>query len=56
MESSCFSGRLSPNWGNTAWAAMARLGSIGLNNMIYAHVSNKNVTTFLQELIFCLSA
>ena len=26
-----FSGRLWPDWGNTAWAAMAVLGSIGLS-------------------------
>ena len=25
-----FSGRLWPDWGNTAWAAMAGLGSIGI--------------------------
>ena len=29
-----FSGRLWPDWGNTTWAAMAGLGSIGLNNVI----------------------
>ena len=27
-----FSGRLWPDWGNTAWAAMAGLGSIGLKS------------------------
>ena len=26
----CFSGRIWPDWGNTAWADMAGLGSIGL--------------------------
>ena len=25
-----FSGRIWPDWGNTAWADMARFGSIGL--------------------------
>ena len=25
-----FSGRIGPDWGNTAWADMAGLGSIGL--------------------------
>ena len=29
-----FSGRLWPDWGNTAWAAMAGLGSIGLTDKI----------------------
>ena len=27
-----FSGRIWPDWGNTAWADMAGLGSKGLNN------------------------
>ena len=27
-----FSGRLRPDWGNTAWAATAGLGSIGLRD------------------------
>ena len=26
----CFSGRIRPDWGNTAWADMAGLRSIGL--------------------------
>ena len=26
-----FSGRIWPDWGNTAWADMAGLGSIGIN-------------------------
>ena len=30
MENGRFSGRLWPDWGNTAWAVMARLGSKGL--------------------------
>ena len=30
MEKWLFSGRLRPDWGNTARAAMAGLGSIGL--------------------------
>ena len=29
-----FSGRLWPDWGNTAWAAMAELGSIGLIRLL----------------------
>ena len=29
----CFSGRIWPDWGNTTRADMARLGSIGLNNV-----------------------
>ena len=28
-----FSGRIWPDWGNTAWADMAGLGSIGLNHL-----------------------
>ena len=27
-----FSGRLRPDWLNTAWAAMGRLGSVGLRH------------------------
>ena len=33
MEKQPFSGRLWPDWGNTTWAAMAGLGSIGLNDL-----------------------
>ena len=33
-KNGCFSGRLLPDWGNTAWAAMAGLGSIGLKRVI----------------------
>ena len=29
-KNGCFSGRIWPDWGNTAWADMAGLGSIGL--------------------------
>ena len=29
-----FSGRIWPDWGNTAWADMARLGSIGLTSRV----------------------
>ena len=29
-----FSGRIWPDWGNTAWADMAGLGSIGLCNVV----------------------
>ena len=29
-----FSGRIRPDWGNTARADMAGLGSIGLNNLL----------------------
>ena len=31
LKNSRFSGRIWPDWGNTAWADMAGLGSIGLN-------------------------
>ena len=33
MEKRLFSSRLQPDWGNTAWAAMAGLGSIGLKKV-----------------------
>ena len=29
-----FSGRIWPDWGNTAWADMARLGSIALTSRV----------------------
>ena len=32
LENSRFSGRIWPDWGNTAWADMAGLGSIGLRS------------------------
>ena len=31
-KNGCFSGRIWPDWGNTAWADMAGLGSIGYLN------------------------
>ena len=34
-----FSGRIWPDWGNTAWADMAGLGSIGLNENDVAYKS-----------------
>ena len=34
-KNSRFSGRIWPDWGNTAWADMAGLGSIGLNSIIF---------------------
>ena len=34
-----FSGRIWPDWGNTAWADMAGLGSIGL----YSTRNNSNI-------------
>ena len=37
-----FSGRIWPDWGNTAWADMAGLGSIGLR---------KNDTPYLRIII-----
>ena len=30
-----FSGRIWPDWGNTAWADMAGLGTIGLSSVFY---------------------
>ena len=35
MENGHFSGQLWPDWGNTTWAAMAGLGSIGLTGLIW---------------------
>ena len=56
-----FSGRLWPDWGNTARVATARLGSIGLNNLhsikkvkfdLYQQCSkDKN---FSQNCYFCI--
>ena len=34
-----FSGRLWPDWGNTARAAMAGLGSIGLKSIYFAGIA-----------------
>ena len=34
VKTAIFSGRLWPDWGNTTWAAMAGLGSIGLTPKI----------------------
>ena len=36
-----FSGRIWPDWGNTAWADMAGLGSIGLINGLERKVTGK---------------
>ena len=33
-KNGCFSGRIWPDWGNTAWADMAGLGSIGCNSWL----------------------
>ena len=38
-----FSGRIWPDWGNTAWADMAGLGSIGLRKIRYYIFSNNIV-------------
>ena len=40
-ENDRFSGRLWPDWGNTAWAAMAGLGSIGLLAQVFVIVTVK---------------
>ena len=34
-----FSGRIRPDWGNTAWADMAGLGSKGLKSIYFAGIS-----------------
>ena len=36
LKTSHFSGWIWPDWGNTAWADMARLGSIGLKPVVFA--------------------
>ena len=42
MEKRPFSGRLRPDWGNTAWAATAGLGSKGLKvTLIYMLVDSQ---------------
>ena len=40
-----FSGRLRPDWGDTARAATAGLGSIGLNDS-YIYIANKDSVSF----------
>ena len=44
-------GRIWPDWGNTTWADMAGLGSIGLINMFSAFCPK----THLLFMLFCLS-
>ena len=34
-KNSRFSGRIWPDWGNTTWADMAGLESIGISNLLY---------------------
>ena len=34
LKNGCFSGQIWPDWGNTAWADMAGLGSIGLSKIL----------------------
>ena len=38
LKNSLFSGRIRPDWGNTAWADMAGLGSIGLTGPIGSYI------------------
>ena len=37
-KNSRFSGRIWPDWGNTAWADMAGLGSIGIRDFINFYI------------------
>ena len=46
-----FSGRIWPDWGNTAWADMAGLGSIGLSGPL---APNFLGSTYPDILIFCV--
>ena len=39
-----FSGRIWPDWGNTAWADMAGLGSIGLSSIMFVTLQGENYT------------
>ena len=41
-----FSGRIWPDWGNTAWADMAGLGSIGLANFALLCITYHFITHF----------
>ena len=41
MKNGRFSGRLRPDWGNTAQAATAGLGSIGLNRWPSVAISGR---------------
>ena len=40
-KNSCFSGRIWPDWANTAWADMVGLGSIGLS--LYSTATQKHL-------------
>ena len=50
-----FSGRIWPDWGNTAWADMAGLGSIGLrvrSMRRISHFHSINTTVFDLQIIY----
>ena len=51
-KNGCFSGRLWPDWGNTAWAAMAGLGSIGLKDRLFMFylVTEDSMSAFIHQL------
>ena len=42
----CFSGQIWPDWGNTAWANMTGLGSIGLSILVLV-LSNLSVNKYV---------
>ena len=52
LEKRPFSGRIWPDWGNTAQADMAGLGSIGLNmkNREYIHFRYRKVSNWNTDL------
>ena len=39
-KNECFSGQIWPDWGNTAWADMDGLGSIGLDICGYSFLAS----------------
>ena len=53
-ENGRFSGRIRPDWGNTAWADMAGLGSIGLKESEQWQLCKINLT-LMNNICKCLS-
>ena len=55
FKNSRFSGRIRPDWGNTAWADMAGLGSIGINSNPHHMLIFRNFPCHLSQcnLLVC---